>query len=124
MTPDQVALGQRLLRARRLAGLTQRDVAAKLGRSQSWVQRIESGENRLSAGDLAQLAALYERPVQELVDAEDAAPIRSLLDWSEIFPGDPKRAAAHAALDAIIRAARQPEAAEGPSPQPGSQRAE
>jgi transcriptional regulator with XRE-family HTH domain len=43
---DPVDTGQRIARARRRAGLTQRDLAQRLSRSVGWVQKIEQGTRR------------------------------------------------------------------------------
>lgn len=46
-SPEYKAVLDRLVAMRHKAGLTQRDLAAKLGREHSFVWRIESGERRL-----------------------------------------------------------------------------
>lgn len=53
----------RLRDARSAAGLRQSDVAAHMGRQQSWVSKIESGELRVDFIELAYLARLYKRPI-------------------------------------------------------------
>ncbi len=55
---------KRLQAARAARGLTQRDVAAKLGRPPSFVAKVESGERRLDVIELDELAALYGRTVE------------------------------------------------------------
>ncbi len=50
--------GERLRLARKLAGLTQQQLAEHLGISFQAVQKYENGENRLSAGRLVTAAAL------------------------------------------------------------------
>jgi transcriptional regulator with XRE-family HTH domain len=49
----------RLRRAREDAGLTQVQVAKRLGRPQSYVSKCESGERRVDVIELAQFAELY-----------------------------------------------------------------
>lgn len=56
-------LRQRLVQARELAGLTQRDAAKRLGRSQSFVAKSESGERRVDVIELAEFARLYRQPL-------------------------------------------------------------
>jgi len=56
---------RRLKQARLKAGLTQADVARKLGRPQSFVSKIESGERRLDVGEFKLLAALYPDPISD-----------------------------------------------------------
>ena len=58
----------RLLRAaREAAGLTQVQVARKLGRPQSYVSKCESGERRVDVIELSQFARLYRRPLRSFV---------------------------------------------------------
>lgn len=58
---------ERLVAARREAGLTQVEVARALGRGQPFVSKCESGERRLDAVELASFAALYGRPLAHFV---------------------------------------------------------
>ncbi len=53
----------RLREARKLARLTQRQVAAKLRRYQSFVSKCESGERRIDPIELCRFAALYRKPI-------------------------------------------------------------
>ena len=50
---------ERLRAARHKAGLTQADVARRLGRHQSFVSKCESGERRVDVLELAQFSQLY-----------------------------------------------------------------
>jgi transcriptional regulator with XRE-family HTH domain len=54
---------KRLRKAREDAGLTQTEVAKKLGCTQSWVSKIELGELRVEAIWLNRLAKLYKKSV-------------------------------------------------------------
>ena len=54
---------QRLKQAREDAGLTQVQVARRLGRPQSYVSKIESGERRLDFVELQELARIYKLPI-------------------------------------------------------------
>ena len=53
----------RLKRARTEAGLTQREVCAKMGKSTSFISKCELGERRLDYVELQRLAKIYRKPV-------------------------------------------------------------
>lgn len=53
----------KLKEARSLSGLRQADVAQRVGRAQSWVSKIESGELRVDFVELVHLARIYDRPL-------------------------------------------------------------
>ena len=55
---------QRLQQARNEAGLTQEQVAARLGRPQSYVSKSESGERRVDIIELARFAEIYGKPLE------------------------------------------------------------
>lgn len=60
---------QRLKEARVLsAGLTQREVARKLGKPPSYVAKIETGERRVDFIELQVLAKLYKKPLSFFQD--------------------------------------------------------
>lgn len=50
----------KLRTARLAAGLTQAQAAAKFGRHQSMISKLESGERRVDVIELAELASLYK----------------------------------------------------------------
>jgi transcriptional regulator with XRE-family HTH domain len=56
-SPQHVKLRELLVAARRKAGLTQQDVADRLGRPQSFVAKYEGGERRLDVVEFLQVAA-------------------------------------------------------------------
>lgn len=58
---------KRLRDARLDAGLTQTQVAEKLGRHQSYISKIESGERRIDIVELKQLARLYKKNVDHFL---------------------------------------------------------
>lgn len=60
---DYQLLMKRLRLAREASGLTQREVAKKLRRPQSYVSKVERGERRIDPVELKQLAKIYRRPV-------------------------------------------------------------
>lgn len=53
----------RLKRARIEAGLAQQEVASKLGKPQSYISKIESGERRLDVLEIKKFANIYKRDV-------------------------------------------------------------
>jgi transcriptional regulator with XRE-family HTH domain len=61
--PQYAKFLDRLRAARKQAGLTQAEVASRLGRPQSFVSKSESGERRVDAVELARFARLYGRRV-------------------------------------------------------------
>ena len=62
-TLEYKAFLKRLVAARRLAELTQEEVASALAWPQSRVSRMESGERRVDVIELKSLARVYERPI-------------------------------------------------------------
>ena len=54
---------QKLREARQDAGLTQEEVARRLGKPQSFVSKCESGERRVDAVELTRFAKLYQRDI-------------------------------------------------------------
>jgi transcriptional regulator with XRE-family HTH domain len=78
-TTDRAALGRRLRAAREDAGLSQQDVATRLGIYQSTVAFMEKGRRDVSALELVQLAQLFGLSTDELlgVTARPCPPIRA-----------------------------------------------
>ena len=62
---------ERLVDARRAAELTQAEVARKLRKPQSYVSKCETGERRVDVIELAEFAALYDRPLAWFVPARN-----------------------------------------------------
>jgi transcriptional regulator with XRE-family HTH domain len=59
---------QRLRQARKDAGLTQVEVARRLGRTQSFVTKAERGERRLDVVELKAFARVYRKPVSYFLE--------------------------------------------------------
>jgi transcriptional regulator with XRE-family HTH domain len=62
-TKERSGFVVKLRKARTEAGLTQEQVARKLGCTQSWVSKIELGELRVEAIWLNRLAKLYGKKI-------------------------------------------------------------
>ena len=60
----------KLRQARRDAGLSQAQVAHAVGRPQSFVSKVESGERRVDVVELQVLASLYHRPLSYFADEQ------------------------------------------------------
>jgi transcriptional regulator with XRE-family HTH domain len=67
---DRIAarLREVLIDARSVADLTQKALAAKLGRPQSFVSNYERGAGRVDVADLLLIAKALELDAQELLD--------------------------------------------------------
>jgi transcriptional regulator with XRE-family HTH domain len=70
--PKRVALAERLRTAREMAGLSQGQVAKKLGLHRPSVSEMEAGRRRVSAEELSELADLYAVDVSWLAGGEAA----------------------------------------------------
>jgi len=60
---DYRAFLKKLKQARTEAGLTQVEIAKKLGKPQSYVSKCESGERRVDITELKYYAKLYKKPL-------------------------------------------------------------
>jgi transcriptional regulator with XRE-family HTH domain len=61
------ALGERLRESREYLGLSQQEVAERLGISRPAVTHMEAGKRKVSTLELRELAALYRRPYEWLI---------------------------------------------------------
>jgi transcriptional regulator with XRE-family HTH domain len=55
---------EKLISAREEAGLTQREVSARMGRAHSFLSKCETGERSIEVFELIQLAQIYQKPPQ------------------------------------------------------------
>ena len=55
---------QKLRQARQDSGLTQREVAERLGKSQSFMDKCERGERRVDAAELFEFARVYRKALK------------------------------------------------------------
>jgi transcriptional regulator with XRE-family HTH domain len=74
--PDYRAMVERLKLARKEAGLTQEEVAERLGKPQSYVSKVERAERRIDPPELARLAAVYGRDVGWFLALETSGDFR------------------------------------------------
>jgi len=56
-------LVEKLIRAREDAGLRQGDVAKLLGKTQSFISKLESGQRRIDLVQIKEFANIYKKPV-------------------------------------------------------------
>jgi ribosome-binding protein aMBF1 (putative translation factor) len=71
-SPQHTKLRELLVAARRKAGLTQQDVADRLGRPQSFVAKYEGGERRLDVVEFLQIATVLGADPARIVRAVSA----------------------------------------------------
>jgi transcriptional regulator with XRE-family HTH domain len=64
-TPADQHISARLRELRRAAGLSQTDVAERLGITFQQVQKYENGSNRISAGRLFLVAKILRLPITD-----------------------------------------------------------
>jgi len=72
-TGSYKVLRERLVAARHAAGLTQIELAKKLGRSQSFVAKYEGGERRIDLVEFLEIAEALEMNVSRAIRAIKAA---------------------------------------------------
>ncbi len=58
---------KRLIRARKEAGLSQIEAAKRLGRSQSYLSKIEVGQRKIDVIELKSFAKIYKTGVNNLL---------------------------------------------------------
>lgn len=66
-TDEHRLLVKKLVEARLKAGLNQEDVAKRLGKTQSYVSKFESGQRRIDLVQLRTLATLYKKPLSHFL---------------------------------------------------------
>lgn len=58
----------RLVKARKMTGLNQTEAAKKLGRTQTYLSKIEVGQRKIDVLELKKLAKIYNRPVNYFLE--------------------------------------------------------
>ncbi len=66
-TDDYRRLRERLRNMRTKIGLTQVEVAEKLGKPQSYVSKVESGERRIDPIELERFAKVYGKKISHFI---------------------------------------------------------
>ena len=66
-TKEYKTILRRLKKARKKSGLTQTEIAKKLGKPQSFISKIENGERRLDIIELKKIAKLYKLDVKDIL---------------------------------------------------------
>ena len=86
-----MTLCEKLTQARKAAGLTQADVAAKLNVSRQAVSRWESGHSKPSTEKLLALGALYGVSIDQLLNAgnSEKPTVEATPDLLEVEPIKP-----------------------------------
>lgn len=64
----QLAIGQEIRRVREFRGLSGKDLADYIGRSDAYISRIEKGHREPTKGDMRNFAALLNVTVEELTN--------------------------------------------------------
>jgi transcriptional regulator with XRE-family HTH domain len=66
-TKTHQKLVRQLVKARKEAGLKQQEVAKLLGRTQSYVSKIESGQRRIDIVQLKEFARIYKKKLDYFI---------------------------------------------------------
>jgi transcriptional regulator with XRE-family HTH domain len=116
-----IQVGESIRAHRMIAGMSQSDLAARLGVSFQQVQKYEKGTNRVGAGRLPQIAAIFNIPISALFDANadtstgertaNAVPIRLIPDKSALrlltsFASVTNRAIRHCLIELVDNIAK------------------
>jgi transcriptional regulator with XRE-family HTH domain len=110
-----IVLGESIRAHRLIAGMSQSDLAGRLGVSFQQVQKYENGTNRVGAGRLPQIAEIFDIPIGALFGANAntsagrsraAAPARLLPDRGTLkllnaFGGIAHREIRHSLIDLV-----------------------
>jgi transcriptional regulator with XRE-family HTH domain len=69
-TESHKYLVNQLIKARKKARLRQQDAARKLGKTQSYISKIESGQRRIDTVQLKELACVYKKKIRFFIKLE------------------------------------------------------
>jgi transcriptional regulator with XRE-family HTH domain len=112
-----IELGESIRAHRLMAGMSQSDLAGRLGVSFQQVQKYEKGANRVGAGRLPQIAQIFDVPIGALFDVNangatrGATPVKLLPDRSTLklltaFAGIAHPEIRHSLIDLVDTIAR------------------
>ena len=73
-SPRQLLLVQRIIEARKKAGLTQAELAARFGRHQPFIANIESGQRRVDLVELIDLADVIGLDLHRIIEELESLP--------------------------------------------------
>ena len=77
-----------VIRFRNEAGLTQKELAERMKKKQSWISRVEAGEENLTLKTLGQLAYALEKDLAEFLQSVDMEPPVPRFVWVTQGAGD------------------------------------
>jgi transcriptional regulator with XRE-family HTH domain len=115
-----IQIGKSIRAHRLIAGMSQGDLARRLGVSFQQIQKYEKGMNRVGAGRLPQIARIFDIPIGALFDANadtspgenaSAAPVKLIPDRNTLklltaFGGIAHREIRHSLVDLVDAIAR------------------
>ncbi|RJO59582.1 XRE family transcriptional regulator [Candidatus Parcubacteria bacterium] len=58
----------RIIQARKEAGLSQVEAAKRLGRSQSYISKMEVGQRKIDVIELKKIARIYDKPLNYFIN--------------------------------------------------------
>lgn len=67
-TKEHKKLIERIIRARKEAGLSQVEAAKRLGRSQSYISKIEVGQRKIDVIELKKIAKVFNKKVSFFIN--------------------------------------------------------
>ena len=110
-----IQIGESIRAHRLIVGMSQSDLARRLGVSFQQIQKYEKGMNRVGAGRLPQIAKIFNIPISALFDANadtsagkstGAAPVKLIPDRNTLklltaFGGIAHRKVRHSLVDLV-----------------------
>jgi transcriptional regulator with XRE-family HTH domain len=114
-TSADIQVGESIRAHRLILGMSQNDLARRLGVSFQQVQKYEKGTNRVGAGRLPQIAEIFDIPIGALFDANadtspgestGTAPVKLIADRNTLklltaFGGIAHRGIRHRLVDLV-----------------------